>query len=127
MKDNYLTTIPRTVANLLPIVTRISHMRGISGKFIFPIITSFIGHKYGTHFGCIKKLRLCGQFDTKQSSLISGGRASHRLPFLGNACFVSRILANPLSISFGIVSKLGGHDDGLFVSCMKFAGYKPRI
>ena len=97
-------------------------MRGISDKVTSPVITSSIGHKYETHFGWVKKPRLYGQFDTKRLPLMSGGPASHRHPFLSNACFVSRTLANSLSISFGIVSKLGGRGDELLVSWTSFAG-----
>ena len=66
-------------------------------------------------------------FGTKRSPLMNGGPASHRPPFLSNACFVSQTLVNPLSINFRIVSKLGGRSDGLLVSCTSFAKCGPTI
>lgn len=124
---DFLSTLLKNVTNLLPIVTRVSHVRGISDKIISPAITSFIGHKFGTHFGRVKKSCLCGLFGTNRSPLMSGGPASHRHPFLSNTCFVSCTLANPLSINFGIISKLGGRSVGLLVSCTSFARYGPGM
>ena len=91
---DFSTTLLRKVENLLPIITRVPHARKISGKVTFPVITSSISHKFGTHFGLVKKPHLCGQFGIKRSKSMSGGLASLRHPFLSNVYFVSRILAN---------------------------------
>ena len=127
MVDDFLITLLWMVVNLSLIVTRALHVRGISGKVTFPGITSSIGHKYGTHFGPIKKPHLCGQFSTKRSPSVSGKPASHRRSFPSNACFVYLTLDNPLNTNFGIVFKLEGRDGGLLALCTNFVGCGPEI
>ena len=46
-------------------------MGGIRDKVTFSVTTSFIGHKFGIHFGRIKEPRVCGQFGTKRSPLMN--------------------------------------------------------
>ena len=75
--------------NLLPIIIRALHVRGINDKVTFPGITSSIGPKFRIHFGPGKKAHLFGPSGTKQSPSTNGGPASHRRPSLSNACFVT--------------------------------------
>ena len=119
--DSSITPL-RMAAKSLPIVIRDPLVRVISDKVISLTTISFIGRKFGTHFRRIKKSRLYSQFGTKRLSLMCKGPTSRRPQFLSNACFAFRTLVNPLSISFGIVSKLGECGDELLVSCTSFAG-----
>ena len=107
----------------LSIRAQVPPMRAISDKVTYPITTSFTGCKFGTCSEQAKKPFLCGRFGTKRLSLMCGGPLLRRPPFSSNVCFVSPILVSPLSINFGVASKLEGFGVGLLASCTKFAGF----
>jgi hypothetical protein len=123
----FLTTPLSAVENPLLIGTWGPPLQRINGKVTSRVTIGSIGHMCGIRFTWVNKQHSYGLFGTKQWPLMNGGLAL-RMPLSpSSASFAFPTQADRLSISFGIVFKLGGRGDGPCSLCTNFVGSSPAI